>query len=220
MLILLNMTKPLIKKLLSVIFLMVGKIYSYKLGQRLICCRDVIYTMWIRNFMGEIPLDSSIAYPCSLQGGGQKNIIIGHHSAIQSHCIIGCWEKYGKKQLFNPSIVIGDYCSIGEYNHITACNKVLIGNGLLTGRFVYIGDNSHGGLSWEEADIPPVKRHLQSKGEIIIGNNVWIGDKVTILGGVTIGDNVIIGAGSIVTHDVPSNCMAAGMPAKVIKQLD
>lgn len=75
-------------------------------------------------------------------------------------------------------------------------------------------------MSWKEADIPPHMRHLVSKGEIIIGRNVWIGDKVSIFGGVTIGDNVIIGAGSIVTHDLPSNCMAAGIPAKVIKSLD
>lgn len=52
-----------------------------------------------------------------------------------------------------------------------------------------------------------------------MGCNVWIGDKVTILGGVTIGDNVIIGAGSIITHDIPSNSMAAGAPAKVVKKI-
>ena len=55
---------------------------------------------------------------------------------------------------------------------------------------------------------------LCSKGPVVIEDNVWIGDKVTILGGVTIGDNAIIGANSVVTHDIPSNCMAAGMPAK------
>jgi acetyltransferase-like isoleucine patch superfamily enzyme len=48
---------------------------------------------------------------------------------------------------------------------------------------------------------------------------VWIGDKVTILGGITIGDNVIIGANSVVTHDIQSNCMVVGMPAKVIKEV-
>lgn len=52
-----------------------------------------------------------------------------------------------------------------------------------------------------------------------IGNNVWIGDKSTILDGVHIGDNVIVGANSVVTHDIPSNSVAAGMPAKIIKQL-
>lgn len=196
-----------------------GKVYPYRLSQRLHSVRCILYTMWIRNFIGKMGEHSIISYSCSLQGGGQKRIIIGDYTCIQSHSILGCWERYGDQQ-FLPSIVIGNHCSIGEYNHITSCNKITIGDGLLTGRYVYIGDNAHGGLSWEEANIPPARRHLKSKGEIIIGNNVWIGDKVTILGGVTIGDNVIIGAGSIVTHDVPSNCMAAGMPANVIKQLD
>jgi len=116
--------------------------------------------------------------------------------------------------------VIGDNCSIGEYAQITAINKITIGDGLLTGRYVYIGDNSHGGLSREEAIVPPVRRKLKSKAEIKIGRNVWIGDKVTILGGVSIGDNAIVGANSVVTKDVPSNCVAVGMPARVVKKLD
>ena len=90
---------------------------------------------------------------------------------------------------------------------------------MLTGRYVYIGDNAHGELSLEEVDVPPAQRMLTSKGEISIGRNVWIGDRVSILSGVSIGDNAIIGAGSIVTHNIPSNSLVAGAPAKVIKQL-
>ena len=207
-----------IKRLLLVLMCFVSKIYPYSLSQRLVGYRNIMYTLWMRNFLAGMGENSYIAYPCSLQGGGQKRISIGHHTVIQSHGILGCWMKYGD-QSFTPSITIGDNCSIGGYNHITACNKITIGNGLLTGRYVYIGDNAHGGLSIEEANIPPVCRQLISKGEVVIGNNVWIGDKVTILGSVTIGDNVIIGANSVVTHDIPSNCMVAGIPAKVIRSI-
>ncbi len=52
---------------------------------------------------------------------------------------------------------------------------------------------------------------------VSIGNNVWIGGGVTILPGVTIGDNVTIGAGSVVCHDIPSNCVAVGNPARVVR---
>ena len=180
--------------------------------------KSLIYTRWIRWFLGECPEDSSILYPCVLQGDAKK-IRIGHHTCIQSHSILGCWRKYGN-DLFEPTIIIGNNCSVGEFNQITACNKITIGDGLLTGRYVYIGDNSHGDLSWEESTIPPIKRSLKSKGEVVIGNNVWIGDKATILPGVKIGDNVIIGANSVVTHDVPSNCVAVGMPAKIVKKLE
>jgi acetyltransferase-like isoleucine patch superfamily enzyme len=55
---------------------------------------------------------------------------------------------------------------------------------------------------------------------IIIGNNVWIGSNSTILPGVVIGDNSIIGAGSVVTKNVPSNVIVAGVPAKVIKKIE
>lgn len=174
--------------------------------------------MWIRNFIGHFGDNSRIHYPCSLQGGGQNRIAIGNNTTIQSHCILGCWEKYGD-QNFTPSILIGNYCNIGEYSHITACNKINIGDGLLTGRFVYIGDNSHGGLSEAESKIPPIYRKLQSKGEIVIGNNVWIGDKVTILAGVHIGDNVIVAANSVVTKDIENNSIVAGAPAKLVKRL-
>ena len=196
--------------------------FLYRLIQFLIRIWHSVYTVWIRIFIKNVGRRSVIQYPCKLQGCGFDNIIIGEESCIQSHSIIGCWIKYRTYkgvQTFSPKIVIGNHCNIGEYSQITAINKITIGDGLLTGRYLYIGDNSHGNLSLEEANIIPLQRPLLSKGEITIGRNVWIGDKVTILGGVTIGDNAIIGANSVVTHDIPSNCMAAGMPAKVVKQL-
>ena len=210
--------KQLLKSLLLLFFKLLYKIYPYSLSLRIQVIQNAFYTAWIRNSIGVIGEHSSIAYPCSLQGGGQKRISIGDQTCIQSHSVLGCWEKYGD-QCFSPSITIGNHCSIGEYNHITACNKITIGDGLLTGRYVYIGDNAHGGLSWEEAEIPPIKRSLLSKGEVKIGKNVWIGDKASVLAGVTIGDNVIVAANSVVTKDVPNNCIVAGIPARIVKEL-
>ncbi|MBR5674530.1 MAG: sugar O-acetyltransferase [Muribaculaceae bacterium] len=67
----------------------------------------------------------------------------------------------------------------------------------------------------------PVERNKRKEWAmpVTIGDNVWIGGNVTILPGVTIGDNVTIGAGSVVTHDIPSNCIAVGNPCRVIKNL-
>lgn len=183
-----------------------------------ICNR--IYTWWIKSLIGTMGAGTRVYYPCSLHGGGSQNINIGENTCIQSHCILGCWLNYNNDLNHSSSIIIGNNCTIGEYCQISAIKKITIGNGLLTGRYVYIGDNSHGGLSWREASIPPARRELKSKGEIIIGNNVWVGERVTILGGITIGDNVIIGANSVVTHDVPSNSVVAGVPARIVKQLN
>ena len=194
-------------------------LYPYKLYQKLQSARKVLYTLWIRNFIGHVGEHTIICNPCSLQGGGQKNVSIGDYTDIQSHTILGCWVRFGQQDFPNAHITIGNHCVIGEYTHITACNKIAIGDGLLTGRYVIISDNSHGGLSWEEADIEPIKRDLKSKGEVVIGNNVWLGDKVAVLAGVHIGNNVIVAANSVVTKDIPDNCMAAGSPATIIKTL-
>ncbi len=119
----------------------------------------------------------------------------------------------------NPTLKIGNNCRLGEYVHVTCANKIVIGEGVLTGRFVLITDNSHGGNTLEEMEIPPQKRAICSKGEVSIGKNVWIGDKVTILPGVSIGDGAIIAAGAVVTDDVPGFSIAGGVPAKILKYI-
>ena len=195
-----------------------SRIYTYNVSQSVSMRVGALYSYWISQFLGKVGENTEFGRPLTIQGGGQKRIKVGSNTHIGHHAVLGCWVQYGANN-FAPEIIIGNDCSIGEYCHITAINRITIGDGLLTGRFVYIGDNAHGGLSMEEAVIPPTQRPLKSKGEIVIGRNVWIGDKVSILGGVTIGDNVIIGAGSIVTQNVPSNCVVAGMPARIVKQL-
>ena len=202
----------------SCIMWIVSRLYPYRLSQRLKSLYDDLYALWIRQAIGSVGKHTRIAHPCLIQGDGRDQISIGDFTKIQGHCVLGCYQTHGH-QHFHPSIEIGNHCDIGEYNQISACNKIVIGDGLLTGRFVYIGDNAHGGLSREETEVPPAQRELKSKGEIVIGRNVWIGDKVTILAGVTIGDNVIIGANSVVTKDLPSHCVAAGIPAQIVKQL-
>lgn len=198
---------------------LISHVFTYDIFVTLRRIRDYLYTLWIRSYIGTIGDNSTISYPCTLEGGGLKNISIGNCTYIHGHCILGGWKSYGDNQSFSPEISIGNFCCIGEYSQLSACKRITIGDGLLTGRFVYIGDNAHGRLSLEEANIRPTKRHLVTKGEISIGKNVWIGDKVTILGGVSIGDNVIIGSNSVVTHNLPSNCVAVGSPAKVVKLL-
>lgn len=114
---------------------------------------------------------------------------------------------------------IGNNVSIGEYSHITCTNKATIGNGVLTGRFILITDNSHGNNTKEVAEIVPLAREICSNGPVYIGDNVWIGDKVTILPNVTIGKSCIITANAVVTKDIPDYSVAAGIPAKIIKTL-
>ena len=205
--------KRMMGKLIEVLAYLWSFVYTYRMSQWLVAKRNALYTLWISRFLGNVGEKALFAKPLLLQGGGERCIIIGNRTHIGHHTVLGCWKHYSpdsNSNLYNPEIIIGNNCAIGEYCHITAINRITIGDGLLTGRFVYIGDNGHGDLSWSNADIPPSRRSLVSKGEIVIGRNVWIGDKATILSGVTIGDNVIVGANSVVTHDVPSNSIVGG----------
>ena len=144
---------------------------------------------------------------------GERYISIGDYTHIGNGCVITAWDKTADGGTHTPEISIGSKCSIGEYNNITSTYKIVIGDNLLTGRWVTITDNSHGDTDYESLQINPIMRPVVSKGSVIIGNNVWIGDKATILPNVTIGDGAVIAANSVVTKDVPAYSVVAGNPA-------
>lgn len=147
---------------------------------------------------------------------GTKYITIGKGTDFGKQIVLTAWDQY-EDDTFTPEIHIGDRCHFGDYIHITAINRIIIGNGVLTGRWVTITDNSHGETNHESLTIPPINRRLNSKGPVIIGDNVWIGDKATILPGVTISEGAIIAANAVVTKNIPAFSVAAGNPAKIIK---
>ena len=68
-------------------------------------------------------------------------------------------------------------------------------------------------------DLDPENRASMIPAPVVIGKNVWIGSHVTVLAGVTVGDNSVIAAGAVVTKDVPPSVVVAGVPARVIKKL-
>lgn len=148
---------------------------------------------------------------------GEKYIRIGEGTRFGKMVVLTAWNTY-MDQSFSPFISIGQDCNFGDFLHITCINKISIGNNVLTGRWVTITDNGHGKSKDVLADDPPEKRILYSKDETIIEDNVWIGDKVTILPGVKIGKGCIIGANSVVTSDVPPYSIVVGNPAKIVKK--
>lgn len=171
-----------------------------------------LYSQWLAENINKVGKGVLFFRPVEIIGG--KYIIIGNMTNIGKNSIISAWAKTERPL---PLITIGANCDFGQYNHITCTNNIEIGNGVLTGRWVTIADNGHGDNSLKHMKERPADRPLYSKGPIIIGDNVWIGDKSTILSGVTIGEGSIIAANSVVTHDIPPFCIAAGCPAKVIK---
>lgn len=150
---------------------------------------------------------------------GEKYISIGESCTIGDYGFLTAWDSRSG-QIFQPEIWIGDGCTIGQQAHITAINSIRIGNGVLMGTKVLITDNSHGEFSYDQLEIPPIARPLYSKGPIVIEDNVWIGEKASILPNVHIGKGAIVAANSVVTKDVPAYSVVAGTPAVVIKRLE
>ena len=129
---------------------------------------------------------------------------------------------------------VGDNIWIGKGFNCDNGKNIFIGNNLncnvnvtiLDTKEVYIGDNvmigPHTLITTVGHPLSPKGRRneLGQASEIHIGDDVWLGGNVTVLPGVTIGNNVVVGAGAVVTKDIPDNSLALGVPAKVVRQLE
>lgn len=118
-------------------------------------------------------------------------------------------------------IVFGDNVQLNDYVHISAICKVKIGSNVLIASKVFISDHNHGGYGSDDyhdsPDVPPALRPLRAK-PITIEDNVFIGEFVSVLPGVTIGKGSVIGTMSVVTKDIPPYSIAIGAPARVVKR--
>lgn len=171
---------------------------------------DKILRISMENRLGKgcyIPTDSRIL--------GKEYITIGDNFFSYGNLRIEVFKVKGKAE--NPQLLIGRNVAVGNYCHIGVINRVEIGNGVLMGSNVLITDHMHGDVNDGSMRIPPNERPLISKGNVMIGNDVFIGDGVKIMPNVQIGNGVIIGANSVVTHDIESFSVVAGIPAKRIK---
>lgn len=186
-------------------------------------CGGVLYKSFVAGFIGSSlfkrpKVTVRIGRNCFLRGG--QYIVIHEDVVIGDNVILTAWDHFRNQQKFKPTIILGSGSMIGDYCNISAINTITLGQKVLLGRFVTIIDHSHGAGELDLRTKAPWDRDLTSKGGISIGNNVWVGDKATILPNVTIGDNCIIGANSVVTKSFPRNCVIGGNPAKIIRQYD
>ena len=117
-----------------------------------------------------------------------------------------------KNATFHRHISVGDYSDLGIDSVIG--EGVKIGSHVMMGPGCYIYTSNH---CFDRTDIPMMEQGMSETKPVTIGNDVWIGSRVTILPGVHIGDGVVIGAGAVVTRDIPNNAIAVGVPAKVVK---
>lgn len=174
-----------------------------------------IYSGYIFKSLAKVGSYTLIEPYVSVIVGG-KYISIGYNTYICKRATITAW-KYSDN---TPKLSIGNHVYIGDGVHITASNTIEIGDNVQFGKHVTITDNSHGTLkSVDELNLHPSKRETTSKGPVIIEDCVWLGDKVTVCPNVHIGKGAVVGANSVVTKDIPSYSIVAGVPAKILRQL-
>ncbi len=164
---------------------------------------------------------AEIAYP--------KNIFLGDGVVIEKHarlCANGdnARIEIGDNTTISPfallktnagAIVIGRSCSVNDYSVIYGFGGIRIGDDVHIATHVTIVASEHQPEKLGTADF---SKDMDGKG-IIIEHSVWIGANAVILDGVTIGNHCIIGAGAVVTKDIPPYSVAVGVPARVIREL-
>lgn len=211
-------------------------VYGYATKRKVTGYKSILRSMWLRPLFKHA---DGVFFRKICLIRGPEFISIGKGTSFDDYLYLTAWNSYPVTnpklphlgriesvqkdkgceyiQIMQPELTIGEKCCFGAMNHITCCNKITIGDRLLTGKWVTISDNNHGATNIESLRVSPSCRAIVSKGPISIGNDVWIGDKATILGGVSIGSGAVVAANSVVTRDVPSNSVVAGNPAIVIK---
>ncbi len=157
-----------------------------------------------------------IRFPIEIRG--KKFISISEGFTTGVGCRIEAYPQSDIKVLF-----FGKNFQMNDYVHITASEMVQIGNNVLLASKIYISDTSHGSYQGDVNDsnplTSPISRPLISK-PVIIEDNVWLGEFVSVLPGVKIGKGTIVGANSVVSKSLPEYVIAVGTPAVPIKKFN
>lgn len=156
---------------------------------------------------------SAVCFPIAALFNEQY-IRIGARTIIGPYCSLSAGIAPGHVPLRDPVVTIGDRTVIGKGSGIVGHVQVDIGDDVWTGHYVYITDANHG---YEDVNAP-IGLQFAGPKPVSIGNGSWLGHGAIVLAGSTIGEHVVIGAGAVVTGDIPDRCVAVGNPARVIRR--
>ncbi|WP_197706834.1 acyltransferase [Sterolibacterium denitrificans] len=151
--------------------------------------------------------------PHSFWPGGVLFSTLRRYFLIGMGCRVGqeCELEPGIDVGFRPDLSIGNHCQI---NQNTSIKSARIGNDVMIAPGVVLLDRQH---NFSRIDIPMTQQGASLRQLTVIGDDVWLGQNVIVMPGITIGSGVIVGAGSVVTRDLPDWSVAVGVPAKVIR---
>ncbi len=149
----------------------------------------------------------------SVKFQGHEFMEIQNNVSIHKHSWLGCYKV---PQLPDPLLVLSEGVVIGNFCHISCTGSMIIEKNVLIADRITIADSVH---NFSDISTPIIKQGYGFLRNVTIGEGSWIGDNACILG-VKIGKNCVIGAGSVVTKDVPDYCIVVGNPARVVKRYD
>lgn len=190
-----------------------GRLFAGLHKFRRLCLRHY----WIGQFAEAGP---GMSIGDGLQLYGPDHIRAGRQVSIANQVTLRAMTTYPWStlpQTFSPEIILGDRCFINNFTHLSCVNRVVIGADTLIAESCFIADNNHG---YADPDKRIREQPLTVCGEVHIGPDSWIGAHCCIVGNIRIGRHCVVGAHSVVTSDLPDYSVAAGAPARILKQYD
>lgn len=145
-----------------------------------------------------------------IDGLGTVGVEIGSSCNIGAFCRLICSVNYNK---IGEAIIIGNNVSLGEYSYIGGASKVTIGNDTIIGQYLSVHPQNHNFTNKNKL----IRLQGTTEKGVEIGDNCWLGSKVTFLDGSKVGNGCVVAAGSVVTKSFEDNVIIAGVPAKIIK---
>jgi len=154
------------------------------------------------TFTADARLESGLVLRPGHRDGQLGSIAIGPSATLDTGVVLDAW---------GGSIALGSHVFVGPYTVIYGHGGVTIGDDALVSMHCRILSSNH--------SVPAIDRHIRWESDVLkptrIGRDVWLGACFTVLGGVTIGDGCVVGAGAVVTKDLPPGAIAYGVPALV-----
>ncbi|MDB9526591.1 acyltransferase [Oscillatoria sp. CS-180] len=173
-------------------------------GSGVILGQSVVLRHPNRISLGDrVAIDDGVLLDAS--GAGDAGLVFGNDVIVSRNCVV-----QGK----TGSVKLGAKVDIGCNVILSSGNGIIVGNSVLIAGNCYIGG---GRYITDRTDIPMMEQGVYSKGPVVIEDDVWLGAGATVLDGVRIGRGSVIGAGALVTKDLPEYSVAIGVPAKVVK---
>lgn len=169
-----------------------------------------LWTWVYRPFLGHLGRGARLERVSLLTN--PERVFLGDKAAICHGARIEAFAHH-REYRYDASIHIGNNTSIQPYAHLAAAAKMVIGHDVLMGSHVFITDHDH-----SFADLhTPIGDQPLIVSPVCIEDFVWLGENVVVLKGVTVGHHAIVGANSVVTHDLPPYAIAVGSPARVLR---